>query len=122
MTITQQYHRKPEPVEAVKISLENVDEVASWCGGNIFQDVKPSDPTDVRTSVVFPTLMGGVEAPLGFYLVKNAKGAFSKVSAEAFEKEYNVVESPSTEPTEPPVDEETPSDPEIVEEEYVPVV
>ncbi|ASR80128.1 hypothetical protein PQB77_gp69 [Arthrobacter phage Correa] len=108
MTITQQYHRKPEPVEAVKISLENVEEVASWCGGNVFQDSKPTDPTDIRTAVVFPTLMGGVEAPLGFYLVKNAKGAFSKVSASAFEQEYNVVE--------------TPSDPEFVEEEHVPAV
>ena len=46
--ITTQFLRKPLYVDAVRITRENFDEVATWCQGEIKQDEVPGKGTSVK--------------------------------------------------------------------------
>ena len=101
MTLVQNYRRKPEPVEAVKLTSANADEVAAWCGGLVVEDQKSSDPTDIAVSVNFPTLSGVVSLRVGELLVKNKSGVFSKATESIFTQVYEIDE-PVTDGSEDP--------------------
>lgn len=53
------YHTpKVEPVLAVRVTPQNAEAVAREMGGKVETEAKPSDPTDVATWIVIPTLDG----------------------------------------------------------------
>ncbi len=54
---TEKYVRKPFYVEAVRVTAENMAEVASWCGGTIEHQL----PTNVRPE--FDYIKVNVERP-----------------------------------------------------------
>jgi hypothetical protein len=89
MQEVQEYIHKPDPVLAVRITRENYEEVATWCGGHPLSIGKASDPSDVYIAVEVPTMEGVRRTPVGDYIVKNqATGRFYPLSAETFERRY----------------------------------
>ena len=56
MTTTKRYRKRPVTIEAVALTPKNVREVATWCGGRVVEEGKPSDPSDVYLGLDIPTL------------------------------------------------------------------
>lgn len=83
--------RKPEPVEARKFNRQTAENVAKWCGGDINEDVKPSDPSDIRVILRVPNLQaqnGFIVANVGDYVAKTESGRFIVYKGDDFEREY----------------------------------
>lgn len=87
MTI-QKFTTRLDEIEAMEITLANVEEVADWCGGEVMQEAKSSDHTDVYTAVTVPMISGPVDLPVGYYLIKNSRGRFEGMTATAFHQKY----------------------------------
>jgi hypothetical protein len=86
------FTRKPLPVMAMRVTPETVEDAAKWCGGEVVRDEKPSEPSDVRISLLVPSLPSpfSVEATLngGDYLVRGEDGRFACWAPAAFEAEW----------------------------------
>lgn len=48
---TTKFVRKPLYVEAVRVTAENMDEVAEWCGGYVDRTAKPFIKVDVKRAL-----------------------------------------------------------------------
>lgn len=96
--MSNRYQSKVHFVEAMKLTKENLDEAAVWCGGKVIESSKNSDPTDVYRALQFPTLNGIVNATIGDVLTKDADGRFNKMTTQDFENmfESKPVTSPFT--------------------------
>jgi len=88
MEIIQKYTTRPDEVEAVQVTSENIDQIARWCGGEVVREGKASDPTDVYQAVTVPRVNGPIDARLGYYVIKNSRGRFEVSSPEIFEKKF----------------------------------
>lgn len=53
------YQSKPASVQAVQVTIENLDEVAEWCGGRV-----------AGARILIDTNNGQAEAPVGHWVVK----------------------------------------------------
>jgi len=90
--VTKRYRKRPEYIEAVKVSENNLEAVARWCGGRVFEDAKASDPTDVARGIYMPTLEGVVAVRIGAYILKRVFDAqLDVMNASEFEKNYEQV-------------------------------
>lgn len=87
MTV-QKFTTRVDEIEAMQITLDNVDEVAQWCGGEVIREAKASDPTDVWTAVTVPMISGPVDLAVGYYVIKNSRGRFEGMTATAFHQKY----------------------------------
>ena len=91
MALTKHYRKKPEFVEAVHVTKDNLEEVARWCGGRAFGEAKASDPTDVYVGVYLPTMEGPVAVGTDAYIFRDSFDGSFKVLGEAeFEREYQL--------------------------------
>lgn len=58
MLNVEQFVRKPLYVEAVQVTQENLEEVAHWCGGEVFRveptEEKPEGDVFIKVNVKFP--------------------------------------------------------------------
>jgi len=89
MTQTKRYRKRPEFVEAVKLTKDNLAEAAMWAGGRVFEDAKASDPDDVAMGVYIPTMEGVIAVRVGDYIFKReTDGALDVSSAREFERVY----------------------------------
>lgn len=83
----------PPPVEAVKVTTANIEEVAQWCGGRVCQTERKSEPGSFDTYVWVPTPKGAsvFAAYPGMYITKrvsvNTKGNL-KESWAVFHRDY----------------------------------
>lgn len=84
----QKYTTRPDEVDAIQLTRENIEEVAVWCGGEIITEPKASDPSDVYMALTVPRANGPIDAQVGFYVLKNARGRFEVNSPEIFEKKF----------------------------------
>lgn len=73
------YRKKPVVIEAVQLTINNIDEVLSFC------DKVKSHPL---TGVVIETLEGDMTASLGDYIIKGVKGEFYPCKPDIFELTY----------------------------------
>lgn len=89
-SVVRHYNRKPNQVEAVQVSAENVDYIANWCGGKVDREEKPGDPTDVRISLSVPNINGNRTATIGHFVVREDDGKFWVRHAEEFLGEYEI--------------------------------
>lgn len=88
---TQQYQKKPEHLEVIELTKDNVAEVARWCGGtqNSVRNVLNEDNCPLTHSLAIPSVYGGIDAEIGTFIAKNLEtGAFSVMTREHLEKEY----------------------------------
>lgn len=74
----EKYSRKPFDVEAVKVTIENIDEVAEWCKGRVTGPtrVEPTDVEPYTHTVVDPT-------PSKAFIEVPVKWAFSEDQKQA---------------------------------------
>ena len=94
MSAPQQYRKKPVVVLAVRVTPENVDATAAWCGGRVYREAKSSDPTDVYTALDIPTLEGVVRAQTyhgGDYVIRGVAGEFYPCKPDIFAATYEAV-------------------------------
>src|SRR5690349_3416054 len=86
------YRRRPSPdniaVDAVQLTADNVDEVASWCSGHkvIEHDALDHEKTFVGINV--PTCEGVVRASEGDYIIKDVMFEFHVRRPGDFESKY----------------------------------
>lgn len=88
--LINRYESIPNEIDAVKVTKENYENVAEWCGGRTVYDPKSSDPTDVYLAVDVPTLSGVRRADIGEYVVREGN-RFYPLSAEYFERKYRAI-------------------------------
>lgn len=82
------YHIKPVDVEAVQLTAENATRIATWCGGQLVEEIDPQDETLKAQGMNVPTLEGVKRAHRGDYIIKNGKGEFYVRSAQYFESRF----------------------------------
>lgn len=95
MSEPRKYRKKPVVIEAMRVTPQNVSEVAAWCGGRVVTEAKSSDPTDVYTGLDIPTLEGVMRAQTyhgGDYVIRGVRGEFYPVKPDVFEQTYEVVD------------------------------
>lgn len=123
MLETKKYKpRRPDSVEAVRVTRENAKDVALWTGGV----VQTGDITPGLWWVLVPTLGGNLIVNGTHYVVRNpATGGFSAEEVDAFDLNYQQIGIRDTVPEIPPAEETGETIPEEVpvvpEEEPVPV-
>lgn len=89
MGLTKRYRKAPEYVEAVHVTLDNLEEVAKWCGGRTFGIEKASDHNDVYSGVYLPTMEGPVAVGTDAYILRDSKtGVFEVLGEREFEHIY----------------------------------
>jgi hypothetical protein len=87
-----QFVKTPEAVEGYKVTNENFEEVARWCGGAPESESEASDHTDVSVCVRVPSLGGVQVASVGDYVYRiKANGRFETMNSIEFEKIYRPV-------------------------------
>ena len=93
MTLNKKnYVRKPNRMEIVEITKENISEVASWCGGRVgdIRNLFDGNTTDVTIGV--PSLYGAIDAGVGSFVARELEtGRFLVMTREHLEQEYQQV-------------------------------
>jgi len=91
----QQYTRKPFPVDAAQLTLQNLHEVAEWCKGTI--EYVPTKMLGTMTDLPVIKIQGqgdnrGKEftATLGCYIVE-LKGSFRVYKPQQFESSFDLI-------------------------------
>jgi hypothetical protein len=80
------YTKKPIPIEARQITIENAEELAAWSKSDIVRR-----PDGSMTGMMVYTLEGTMTGAVGDYLIKGVRGEFYFCAREIFEETYEVV-------------------------------
>jgi len=81
------YTKKPIPIEARQITIEDADELAAWSKSDV---VRRLDGT--MTGMMVYTLEGTMTGAVGDYLIKGVRGEFYFCAKDIFEETYTEVE------------------------------
>jgi hypothetical protein len=79
------YTKKPIPIEARQVTVENAEELAEWSPSVI---VKSPDGT--MTGMMVYTLEGTMTGSIGDYLIKGIRGEFYFCAKDIFEESYDL--------------------------------
>lgn len=97
---TKQYTRKPFPVSAVQVTLQNIEKVTEWCKGTI--EYRPTKMLGTTTDLPVIKLKGqdnnsgrvrDTEATLGCYIVE-LRGSFRVYKPIQFEATFDEMDPP----------------------------
>jgi len=77
------YTKKPIPIEARQITVENADELSYWCSGHVDVNILTAEKF-----IKIYTLEGIMTGNLGDYIIKGVKGEFYPCRADIFEETY----------------------------------
>lgn len=83
------YRKKPVVIEAKQLWIQNMSEIAEWCGGKTWSE----PPMRAVTGLTIPTLEGDHQARFGDYIIKGIKGEFYPCKPDIFEATYEAVDS-----------------------------
>lgn len=86
---TKKYARMPFEVDAVQLTEENMDEVATWCGGTVIE-AKDDDKKHIKVEVVRAMNDKQTKAYIGDWVLKAGAG-FKVYTAKAFDKGFTAV-------------------------------
>lgn len=84
----KKYTKKPIEIEAVRLTLANISDVAKWCGGTL----RSTPPMKAITGLSIKTLEGVMAAEFGDYIIKGVKGEFYPCKPDIFEASYDISE------------------------------
>lgn len=87
----KQYKSVEIRVDAMKLSADNVNEVAAWCGGQMVTEKDAVDSSSTFVALNIPTLDGVKRVSEGMYVVKSEHGNFRVMSRYMFEREFQEV-------------------------------
>lgn len=93
MSPTNLYTKKEERVEAIRIIENNIELVASWCGGFVVREPALYDLDKTQWACPYVGLdlkVNGylVRANLGDYVYRNSKGSFRTMTPKRFIRKY----------------------------------
>jgi hypothetical protein len=78
------YIKRPIPIEARQITVDNADELAVWSKSDVIR--RPADKT--ITGMMVCTLEGAMTGAIGDYLIKGVRGEFYFCAKGIFEETY----------------------------------
>jgi len=70
------YRKKPVVIEAIKLTLHNLDDIEEFVGGDL--------GTNSNGGVMIATLEGAMIASIGDYIIKGVKGEFAAQAPAMF--------------------------------------
>jgi len=83
------YTKKPIPIEARQITIENADELAAWSKSDIVRR-----PDGSMTGMMVYTLEGTMTGAVDDYLIKGVRGEFYFCAKDIFEETYEDYQEP----------------------------
>lgn len=85
------YRKKPVVIEAMKLNLDNINEITRWIG----KDAREAGFSDDFKScfIGIETLEGTMYAKNGDYVIKGVKGEFYPCKEDIFEMTYEEVDN-----------------------------
>ena len=83
------YTKKPIPIEARQITIDNAEELASWSKSDIVRR-----PDGSMTGMMVYTLEGTMTGAVGDYLIRGVKGEFYFCAKDIFEQTYEDYTTP----------------------------
>lgn len=83
------FRKKPVVIEAKRVSVEHLYDVAEWCGGGVKGESLPH----VQRCIDIQTLEGEMRADMGDWIIKGVKGEFYPCKPDIFEVTYEAVEA-----------------------------
>ena len=85
------FRKRPVVIQAEKLSKDNAEELARWCGGRVVEEQDALDRSTTYVGVNIPTLEGVMRASEGDYIVKGVEGEFYPCKPGIFESTYDKV-------------------------------
>jgi hypothetical protein len=80
------YTKKPIPIEARQITIENAEELAAWSPSIIVKS-----PDGRISGMMVYTLEGTMTGRIGDYLIKGVRGEFYFCAKDIFEESYEAI-------------------------------
>lgn len=84
------YRKKAVTVEANKLTKDNAEAVALWCGGNLVDEFD-AITGDKFVGINIPTLEGVMRASEGDFIIKGVQGEFYPCKPGIFAATYETV-------------------------------
>jgi len=81
------YRKKPIVIEAMQLTVDNFDQVLTWCKG---ERVYKNIPVEFQ-EIAIDTLEGRMRAELGDYVICGVQGEFYPCKPSIFEATYDKV-------------------------------
>lgn len=86
---TGKFRTRSEYIEAVKLTAQNIDEVAYWCGGQKVEEKDPDgDITKDKVGLNIATMEGTARVSEGDWVVREANRRFWKMNDFDFQAKY----------------------------------
>jgi hypothetical protein len=85
------YVKKPIPIEARQMTVENAEELAAWSNS-----VVNKRPDGTVSGMMVLTLEGAMTGSVGDYLIKGIRGEFYFCAKDIFEESYEKVKEDET--------------------------
>lgn len=82
-----QFRKKPVVIEAQRVTVNNLDQIANWCRGSVKGTKLPLH----ERVVDIQTLEGEMRADVGDWIIKGVKGEFYPCKPDIFEMTYEKV-------------------------------
>lgn len=89
----KQYVKKPNRLEVVELTKDNIEEVSAWCGGSV-EKVRNALSKSYETTgtLAVPSIYGSMTAEIGSFIARETEtGRFSIMTEEHLEQEYQQV-------------------------------
>lgn len=83
------YTKKAITIEANRLTKDNAEALAIWCGGRLVEELDAHTPTDKYVGINIPTLEGVMRASEGDYIIKGVKGEFYPCKPDIFHTSYD---------------------------------
>lgn len=91
----QKYRKKPVVIEAIKLTVDNIQDAMIWCGETALY----AELHKKSKSLYIHTLEGAMQANIGDWVIKGIKGEFYPCKNDIFEMTYELVEEGKEETT-----------------------
>lgn len=79
------YRKKPVVIEAIQLTVDNIDGLADWCHGHRCGLALPRS----NQCISIDTLEGAVTAQMGDFVIKGVAGEFYPCKPDIFAKTYD---------------------------------
>ena len=83
------YTKKPIPIEARQVTIENADELAAWSKSDVIRK-----PNGEITGMMVLTLEGSMTGRIGDYLIRGVRGEHYFCAKDIFEESYEDYQEP----------------------------
>lgn len=85
--------REVRPLQAWRVTADNVEEVAEWAGGGCWPKSMGEPLVWLRSDKNDPVTMADVKVEPGEYVVQGVTGHFFRATAEEFSKAYEEIKA-----------------------------